>query len=107
MDIYQQAWDAAVITQARLEAEQHEQPMVFPAQMTDRLPNEPQLQRLVSGQQVLLEANRQALSGAVALTHKRIAQLEQQIKGLKVLETLARERLSYLKADLKSMQALH
>ena len=107
LDIYQQAWDAAVITQARLEAEQHEQPMVFPAQITDRLPNEPQLQRLVSGQQVLLEANRQALSGAVALTHKRIAQLEQQIKGLKVLETLARERLSYLKADLKSMQALH
>ena len=107
LDIYQQAWDAAVITQARLEAEQHEQPMVCPAEITARLPNEPELQRLVSGQQALLEANRQALSGAIALTHKRIAQQEQQIKGLKVLETLARERLSYLNADLKSMQVLH
>ncbi len=107
LDIYQQAHDAAVITQARLEAEQQQQPLVCPADISARLPDEPQLQRLVNGQLALLDANLKALNGSVALTHKRIAQQEQQIKGLQALEKLARERLTLLNNDLRSMQALH
>ena len=106
LDIYQQAWDAAIITQARLEAEQQNQNIVYPPEITARLDQDLPLQRLVRGQEALLEANRKALAGDIALSHKRISQQEQQIKGLKVLEGLARKRVSYLASDLKAMQAL-
>ncbi len=106
-DIYQRERDAAIITLARLEAEQQQQPIVYPSDIVARLEQEPQLQQLARSQQALLEANQQALASEVALNHQRIEQGEKKVEGLKVLEKLARERLAYLSDDLKALKALH
>ena len=107
LDIYQRERDAAVITLARLEAEQQQQPIVYPPDIVTRLEQEPQLQQLARSQQALLEANQQALASEVALNYQRIEQGEKKVEGLKVLEKLARERLAYLSDDLKALKSLH
>ena len=74
--------DELSVRQARLEAERDDREDVrFPSELTSRLRN-PDIWRLVDGEQKLFELRRLARAGQKAQLRERIGQLKEEIKGL-------------------------
>ena len=74
--------DELLARQARLEAERDDWPEVrFPGELTSRLQN-PDVRRLVDGEQKLFDFRKSARTGQKAQMRERIGQLREEVKGL-------------------------
>ena len=74
--------DEIFARQARLEAERDDWPEVqFPSELTSRLHN-PDVRRLVEGEQKLFDFRKSARTGQKAQMKERIGQLREEVKGL-------------------------
>ncbi len=82
LSIVVKALDELLSRQARLEAERDgDEKVDFPATLTDRR-NNPDVERIISGEQKLFELRRTARNGQRSQLGERIAQLREEVRGL-------------------------
>ena len=75
-----------------------------PDLLTDPIGNE--LLDIIEGQNKLLEARRDSIVGQTSMVRERIAQLHEEIIGLKAQETAKREQIELIGSELKGLEEL-
>jgi HlyD family secretion protein len=92
---------------ARLHAEQAGKRVIsFPEDMIERR-NEKTVSEAMAAQQQLFDARWRAVDGAIAILHKRIAQLNNEIAAEKALRESAAVQRKYTETELKNVQQLY
>ncbi|WP_201829945.1 HlyD family type I secretion periplasmic adaptor subunit [Microvirga zambiensis] len=98
--------DELAARQGRLEAERDGRDQVsFPPALTGRLA-EPELAGLVGGERHLFETRREARAGQKAQLKERIAQLQEQIDGLKLQASAKGDEIQLIQDELTGVEQL-
>jgi HlyD family secretion protein len=101
-----QFWDAKA-REARLLAEQHGDGQVsFPAELETERKENPSVATVLAGQQSLFETRRQVLRSLAAVMREKVAEVEQEIAGLKAQEIAAAKRAEIVREEAASVEIL-
>lgn len=80
--------------------------IAFPPTFSPRR-HEPALRQIMTGQQALFLARRDARAGQTALLRQRISRFEQEIAGLSAQRDAERRQIALLEQELEGLRALH
>ena len=106
LDEFKNAYDVAVVTRARFEAEATGRATIeFPKDILQRL-NDPAAKALVDSQRALFLARRQALQSQLDIGQQRIVELNSQIVGIKAQVAAAEAQLALNKDELSGVETL-
>jgi HlyD family secretion protein len=104
--IIQRALDELAAQRARLDAEQQNAPTIdFPPSLVARR-GDPEVARVLDGEQRLFESRRSALRGQKAQLEERVAQLRRQIEGLNAIEAAKSDEIALNDRELASVTTL-
>lgn len=104
--IIRRALDELAAQRARLEAEQAGAGAIdFPQSLLDRR-DDPEVARVLKGEENLFESRRNAMRGQKAQLEERIAQLRQQIDGLVAVEAAKSDEIALNDKELASVMTL-
>ncbi|HVV92113.1 MAG TPA: HlyD family type I secretion periplasmic adaptor subunit [Hyphomicrobiales bacterium] len=104
--IIERALDELAAQRARLEAEQEGAATIdFPPGLLARR-SDPEVDRVVSGEQRLFDSRRTALRGQKSQLEERVAQLHQQIDGLNAVEAAKSDEIALNGKELDSVTTL-
>ena len=107
LDIILGGIDELAARKARLEAESGETTDVtFPAELTARA-DEPELKKILSGEQSLFALRKSERSGQKGLLRERIAQLEKEIEGFNGQAAAKEREIALVAKELASTQQLY
>ena len=99
-------FDALKATEARLKAEQNGADKIkFPEQLTERS-SEDEIDELLSSQKNLFEARHISLTGEREILIQRIAQLDEEIVGLKAQRDAKGKQLRFIEDELTGLRSL-
>lgn len=94
-------------TTARLIAERDELPEAqFPQMLIKRANTNPKIAQILKGQQSLLQARRQTITGQKKTLNQRIAQLQEAIKGLDSQIQSKQKQLGFIRKELNDLKGL-
>lgn len=100
-----QLWDA-LAREARLLAERDANlSIVFPATLAQQV-DDPAVQLILAGQNKIFEARGSVLSSKTALIGQRIAQIREEIVGLRAQESATRKRVGLLNQEIVGIRDL-
>ena len=106
LDLLQGRRLAASALEARLAAERDGRAeIIFPRNLLDRL-SDPNLVKISDGQVNIFKARRKALSGQVAIHGQRIAQIAEEIKGLKGQIKAENDQLELINDEIRDVSHL-
>ena len=98
--------DELMARQAREEAERDgSSDIAFPTELTSRS-SEPEVVLLLAGQQRLFEIRGKARAGQKAQLNERIAQLQQEIEGLKAQQSAKATEIEWVRKELEGVTSL-
>ena len=98
--------DELMARQAREEAERDgSSDIAFPTELTSRS-SEPEVVLLLAGQQRLFEIRGKARAGQKAQLNERIAQLQQEIEGLKAQQSAKATEIEWVRKELEGVTTL-
>lgn len=98
--------DELAARQSRLEAERDGlKQVVFPVALTSRI-QEPELAKLIKGENHVFEDSKAARAGQKAQLKERIAQLQEQIDGLKLQATAKADEIQLIQDELTGVEQL-
>ena len=104
--VVNKALDELIARQARNEAERDgDKSVVFPADMVERK-GDPEVARLMSGEQRLFEMRKAAREGQKAQLREQIQQLQLQIEGTQAQEAAKAKEVTLLMQELESLRVL-
>jgi len=104
--ILQARYDTARAVEARLLAEREwAEVIAWPEDLRQRRA-EPEAEAVLSGQQSLFHARRSALQGETEILHNRIAQLSDDIKGIKAQQRAKDRQLTLIREEEAMFEAL-
>ena len=104
--VVNKALDELIARQARNEAERDgDKSVVFPADMVERK-GDPEVARLMSGEQRLFEMRKAAREGQKAQLREQIQQLQLQIEGTQPQEAAKAKEVTLLMQELESVRVL-
>ncbi|WP_296349096.1 HlyD family type I secretion periplasmic adaptor subunit [Reyranella sp.] len=104
--VVNKALDELIARQARNEAERDaDKSVVFPADMVERK-GDPEVARLMSGEQRLFEMRKAAREGQKAQLREQIQQLQLQIEGTQAQEAAKAKEVTLLMQELESVRVL-
>jgi HlyD family secretion protein len=99
-----QLWDA-LAREARLVAERDGEPkIVLPKRLTDE--SDPAVALVIAGQQKIFETRRSLLQSKTALIRQRIAQVQEEIVGLKAQEAATKKRIGFANEEMTGLRQL-
>ncbi len=106
LTIIGQQLDEALAQEARLIAERDGTPdLLVPAALQDRQ-GQPDLDRIIAGQNALMQARRQSLQGREQQLSEQIAQFENQIGGLEIQRDAKAEEIRLIDEELEALEGL-
>jgi HlyD family secretion protein len=106
LSIVLKSLDELAARQARLEAERDGMDAVtFSEELQSRIDN-PDVKRVIAGERKLFELRRTAREGERAQLRERIAQLQQEIRGLTAQETAKANEISLINVELSALRML-
>ena len=97
--------DELMARQARLEAERDENELQFPNELTSRV-NNPDVSRVVYGEQKLFDLRKSARAGQKAQLRERIGQLAEEIQGLKEQSEAKTNEIDLIVPELEGVRQL-
>ena len=98
--------DSAVALKARLLAERDDAlGVAFPANLMDRQ-NNAKVRETVKGQLSLFEARKTSREGEISVLEQRVAQLNEEIEGLKSQRRAKTRQINLIKGELKGLYSL-
>lgn len=104
--VVNKALDELVARQARNEAERDgDKSVIFPADLVERK-DDPEVARLMSGEQRLFEMRKAARDGQKAQLREQIQQLQLQIEGTQAQEAAKSKEVKLLMQELESVRVL-
>jgi len=104
--VVNKALDELVARQARNEAERDgDKSVVFPAELVERK-DDPEVARLMAGEQRLFEMRKAAREGQKAQLREQIQQLQLQIEGTQAQEAAKSKEVKLLMQELESVRVL-
>ncbi|RDD62266.1 HlyD family type I secretion periplasmic adaptor subunit [Ferruginivarius sediminum] len=107
-DAVRQRLDSALARRARLMAERAEQPTIsFPAELTERRGDSASVGEAIMGERVHFQARRRALEGQLALQEQKVAELREEIAGLKAQQDSTRTQVRLLEEELVGLRQLN
>jgi HlyD family secretion protein len=99
--------DELLARQARLEAERDGRPSLQVPEEFDGRGSDPLIVKLIEGERTLFEARRAAREGQKSQLRKRIAQLENEIEGLRAQQTSKVREAALIAEELKGVRELY
>jgi HlyD family secretion protein len=101
-----QLWDA-LAREARLVAERDGQSKVeFPERLTSQAASNPAIAQVIAGQQKIFETRRSLLQSKTDVIRQRIAQVREEIVGLKAQEAAAHKRVGFANEEMSGIKTL-
>ena len=92
--------------QTRLLAERDGLPkIVFPAELDTN--NDPELQKILTGEEGLFQTRRKALIGQIEIQRQRIGQFEEEIKGLVAQKQSNAKQLALINEELSAVKKIY
>lgn len=105
-DIYRNQWVSALAQEARLVAEQNEQPKItFPEELT-RLKDDPAVQAVMLDQQRQFERRGSSLAAQIDLHKSKMIQLRTEIGGLKEEQAGRERQVGFLDDEISGLREL-
>jgi HlyD family secretion protein/epimerase transport system membrane fusion protein len=106
-DLLRGQYLSALALEARLLAERDGAPNVtYPAEVLAAR-DDPEIAKVIAGQDNLFATGTQYREGEVAILQQRIAQLEEEIKGLEAQQTAKKKQAALIREELKGVQELY
>ena len=99
--------DELLARQARLEAERDGRPSLQVPEEFDGRGSDPLIVKLIEGERTLFEARRAAREGQKSQLRKQIAQLENEIEGLRAQQTSKVREAALIAEELKGVRELY
>ena len=99
--------DELLARQARLEAERDGRPALQVPEEFNGRGSDPLIVKLIEGERTLFEARRAAREGQKSQLRKRIAQLENEIEGLRAQQTSKVREAALIAEELKGVRELY
>lgn len=108
VDVLSGQHDALKALEARLLAERDQQPRIaFDPELAARRKSEPNIEALLSIQEQVFTARRQAIEGQVSVLRQRILQLREQIRGVESQIRAQEQQLVFVRQELKGAKELN
>ena len=106
-DLFRNQLDAALVLEARLQAEQDQADVLrLPAELTARR-TEPALARLITDQTGEMAERRKTLKGQLGLIDAKVTQLRTEISGLAVEKASVEAQVGFIRQELEGLRSLH
>ncbi|MGC5778694.1 HlyD family type I secretion periplasmic adaptor subunit [Methylobacterium sp. NFXW15] len=106
-DLFRNQLDAALVLEARLQAEQDQADALrLPAELTARR-NEPALARMIADQTGEMAERRKTLKGQLGLIDAKVTQLRTEISGLAVEKASVEAQVGFIRQELEGLRSLH
>lgn len=107
-DAVRQRLDSALARRARLLAEREGLPSIdFPAELMDRRSESAAVREAIRGEESHFNARRQAVQGQIALQEQKIAQLREEIAGLRAQQESKATQVDLLEQELVGLRELN
>ncbi|MFC6789022.1 HlyD family type I secretion periplasmic adaptor subunit [Methylobacterium komagatae] len=106
-DLFRNQLDAALVLEARLQAEQDQADALrLPAELTARR-GEPALARMIADQTGEMAERRKTLKGQLGLIDAKVTQLRTEISGLAVEKASVEAQVGFIRQELEGLRSLH
>ncbi len=106
-DMIRNQYLTARATEARLVAERdNKETVTFPAEVASLEATDPKIKEIIDTQRRLFETRREALKGEIGVLNQKIAQSDQEIRGLREQAAAATSQINLLNEEISVVQGL-